>query len=371
MKKLLFITGSRGDFNKISDIIIYLSKNNLVSVLLVDMHNEKCFGSTGNIVREELKSYKNICVDSVGEKDTSKTLNYFGWLVWKLDKYYNSKNFDMTFVHGDRMSALAGAIVSNYHNVPVCHIEAGDVSGNIDECIRHSISKFSQRFLVTDDICRKRVLQLGEKEDSVYCIGNTSSFKSLSNWKETELCKALGKRYAILIYHPIYNKSPKENLDNFNYVVKSLKVFDGKILLIHCNNDPSGELIIKEYKDLKNNKQFVFRKNVDPKEFYSALENASFIIGNSSCGVCEAPFIGIPTIDVGERQNNRYCGKNLETFFHIKDMDNNCEKTIIKVMNMRKSDTIKSQQNSLNKNLKGVFTEKFFNVKTSKVFIDR
>lgn len=371
MRELLFISGSRADYNKISYIIKFLSKTNLVTVLLVDMHTDNNFGLTGRYVIDDLKNFSNISVDNFPNKETANSLPYFAWLTSSLFEYIKNHEFSMTFVHGDRLSALASAMASTYNNVPVCQIEAGDISGNIDESIRHSITKFSHKFLVTDEDCKNRVLQLGEREDSIFTVGMTSVFDNSIYEVESNVKKELGENYCICMYHPLCFTTEQKNLQNFKFIINSLKKFDGKILLIHCNNDPGGALIIKEYEKLRSNKQIVFRKNIPPDKFYSLLKNAKFIIGNSSCGICEAPYVGIPTIDIGIRQQGRAENKQLKSLIHV---DECSEKLGDIIKNMHSFKFEKTKTNSLNQfedNLEKIFNQKFFDVDMNKKFITR
>ncbi len=371
MKNLLFISGSRADYNKISILIKFLAKSNHITVLLVDLHNDKQYGYTGDLVHDDLKNYVNIEVKDIGDNDTTKTISYFSWLLNKLDTFMKENHFHMTFVHGDRLSALAGAMVSNYNNTPVCQIEAGDVSGNIDESIRHAITKFSHRFLVTDKICKKRVLQLGEEEKSIYIIGQTSVFSKGVKFVNSDLKKELGKNYCIFIYHPLFSVTNDENLKNFKYILNILSLYEGKTLLIQCNNDPNGDLIINEYKNLNKYKKIIFRKNIPPEKFYSLLKNAKFIIGNSSCGICEAPYLGVPTIDVGDRQHGRNDGKNIKSIFHVDECSKDLGEIIKYVVshNFDKGKTFTISE--FKKNLKIIFDDKFFDVDLNKKFIMR
>lgn len=371
MRNLLIISGSRADYNKISRIIKFLAKQHKITMLLVDMHNDNDYGYTGKYIFNDLNGFANVFVESIGDKQTSKTMNYFSWFISHLDKYLSTHNFDMTFVHGDRLSALAGSIVSSYHNIPVCQIEAGDVSGNIDESIRHAITKFAHRFLVTDEICKERVLQLGEKEDSIFTIGLTSVFETGMHMEESNLSKILGENYCILIYHPLFSKSSEENLSNFKFILSSLNVFKGKILLIHSNNDPKGDMIKKEYKNICQSKNIIFKENIPPEKYYYILQNSKFIIGNSSSGICEAPYLGVPTIDIGNRQQGRTIGKNIDTVFHVEDQSKELENLIKKVCAsiFKKKKTLSVAE--FEKRLERTFNDNFFNVNINKKFIMR
>ncbi|MBE5738131.1 MAG: UDP-N-acetylglucosamine 2-epimerase (hydrolyzing) [Clostridiales bacterium] len=371
MRNLLFVSGARADYNKLSKIINYLSKTNKITVLLVDMHNDKRFGDTGRVVIESVKDNPNISVDRIGRKDTRDTIKYYSWLTAKLDIYYKKKNYDMVFIHGDRMAAMAGAIVASYNNIPVCHIEAGDVSGSIDQNIRYAITKFSHRFLVTNEDAKDRVLQVGERDDSVFNIGNTSviGIDGKSGFSE-ELQQELGKNYAILMYHSVTTDTFENNRENFVFVTEAMKKFKGKVLLIESNNDKYYSSIQEIYETLPKDK-FIIKKNLKPDNFYSVLLGSKFLIGNSSAGICEAPYLGVYSINIGNRQSGRVYKEKCDTIFHLEEKSDKLVETIENVSSLKKPKSKIRTVEEFEKVLSKVFTDDFFNIEINKKFIMR
>lgn len=372
MRDLLFISGTRADYNKLTHIINFLSKNNNITILLVDMHNDRRFGDTGRVVIDSVKDNPNIRVERIGRKDSASTIKYYSWLTDKLEKYYSKRHFDMVFIHGDRMTAMASAIASSFNNIPICHIEAGDVSGSIDQNIRYAITKFSHRFLVTNADAAQRVIQVGEDEKSVFNIGNTSVIGI--NRKDTnlndEVENFLGDNYAILMYHSVTTDTFENNRVNFAFVVNAMKKFDGKVLLIESNNDKYYESIQELYDTLPKDK-FLIKKNLVPDHFYNALLGSKFLIGNSSAGICEAPYLGVYSIDIGDRQSGRAYKEKSDSIFHIEDRDEGLEELIAKVSKLKKPTHAIRSVKEFEKVLEGVFTEDFFNVDIEKKFIMR
>ena len=162
MKKILFITGTRADYGKIKMLMKKVDKNNKFKLYIfaTGMHTLSKYGSTWQEITRD--GFSNIYQFVNQQNDTKMDITLSNTILG-LSNYVNELKPDMIIVHGDRLEALAGAIVGAFNNIRVAHIEGGEVSGTIDESIRHSITKFSHIHLVSNEEARKRIIQLGEK----------------------------------------------------------------------------------------------------------------------------------------------------------------------------------------------------------------
>ena len=307
MKKIVFITGTRADYGKIKSILINLQKKKIyeVSLFVTGMHNLKTYGSTyDEIYKDKIKNitrFKNQNKNDAMDTVLSKTINGF-------KKYVNTKKPDLIIVHGDRVEALACAIVGAINNIKVGHIEGGEISGTIDGVLRHSISKLCNFHFVTNNSAKKRLIQIGEINSNIYTIGSPDvdlilrkDLPSLESVKRRYEIKF--SNYAIGIFHPVTNEmhNLKKEINIFvNSIIKSKKNF----ILIYPNNDTGTNIILDEYRRIKSNTVRIF-PSIRFEYYLSLLKNSNFIIGNSSSGIMEAPYYGIPTIDLGNRQLNR------------------------------------------------------------------
>ena len=307
MKKIVFITGTRADYGKIKSILINLQKKKIyeVSLFVTGMHNLKTYGSTyDEIYKDKIKNitrFKNQNKNDAMDVVLSKTINGF-------KKYVNTKKPDLIIVHGDRVEALACAIVGAINNIKVGHIEGGEISGTIDGVLRHSISKLCNFHFVTNNSAKKRLIQIGEINSNIYTIGSPDvdlilrkDLPSLESVKRRYEIKF--SNYAIGIFHPVTNEmhNLKKEINIFvNSIIKSKKNF----ILIYPNNDTGTNIILDEYRRIKSDTVRIF-PSIRFEYYLSLLKNSNFIIGNSSSGIMEAPYYGIPTIDLGNRQLNR------------------------------------------------------------------
>jgi UDP-N-acetylglucosamine 2-epimerase (hydrolysing) len=247
---------------------------------------------------------------------------------------------DLIVVHGDRVETLAGAIVGSLNNILVAHIEGGELSGTVDELIRHSVSKLSHIHFVSNIEAANRLVQMGELQSSIYTIGSPDIDIMFSNTLPElavakEYYQIQFEKYAIVMFHPVTTEENKmeEFINNF---VSALIQDDTNYVVIYPNNDLGSQQIIKKYKEFQGNSRFRVFPSLRFEYFLTFLKNAQFIIGNSSAGIREAPYYGIPIINIGTRQQNRALNSEIVNV----DYDINSIKTALKNIYLQKSKKI-------------------------------
>ncbi|KGR34547.1 UDP-N-acetylglucosamine 2-epimerase [Vibrio campbellii] len=314
MKKILFLTGTRADFGKLKSLIKTVESDQCFEahLFVTGMHMLAKYGMTAKEVEKAgfTSLYKYINQNNYDSMDVilSKTIH-------GLSDYVKEIKPDMIVVHGDRVEAMAGAIVGALNNILVGHIEGGEVSGTIDELIRHSVSKMSHLHFVSNEVAKKRLLQLGESEASIFVIGSPDlDIMTSSDLPSLDLVK---KRYeipfndySVFMYHPVTTEVDQlpEKISNS---VDALLESDENYVVIYPNNDHGSEVIINELMRLKGNKRFRIFPSVRFEYFLTLLKNANMMIGNSSAGVREMPFYGKVSINIGSRQDNRSTAKSI------------------------------------------------------------
>jgi UDP-N-acetylglucosamine 2-epimerase (hydrolysing) len=308
MKRILFLTGTRADFGKIKSLISILESQQEfeVFVFVTGMHLQKEYGYT--LIEIERCNFKNVHTFENHTHETTMDLT-LAKTIEGLSSYCKMVNPDMIVVHGDRVETLAGAIVGSLNNILVSHIEGGELSGTVDELIRHSVSKLSHIHFVSNEDAAKRLIQMGEMASSIYTIGSPDIDIMFSDDLPTI---AVAKEYyqipfddfAVVMFHPVTTEvsDMKEYADNF---VAALLKDHHNYIVIYPNNDLGSQYIIEDYKQLKENKRFRVFPSLRFEYFLTLLKHSQFIIGNSSAGIREAPYYGIPIINIGTRQQNR------------------------------------------------------------------
>ena len=250
--------------------------------------------------------------------------------------YIEGINPDLIVVHGDRVEAMGGAIVGSLNNILVAHVEGGEISGTIDELIRHSISNLAHIHLVTNNNAKTLLLQLGELENTIFVIGspdldlmNEENLPALTDVKE--YYDISYKKYAIAMFHPVTTEyhNIKKTIKKF---VDSLIESQLNYIVIYPNNDLGSREILEEYSRIQDNPRIKIFPSLRFEFFLALLKNAEFMIGNSSAGIREAPHFQVPSIDIGTRQNNRAYLNSIE---HCDYDTKNILETISKILNRK------------------------------------
>lgn len=308
MKKILFLTGTRADFGKIKSLIQTLEQQQdfEVFVFVTGMHLQELYGYT--LIEIERCNFKNVFTFKNHTHETTMDLT-LAKTIEGLSSYCKTINPDMIVVHGDRVETLAGAIVGSLNNILVAHIEGGEVSGTVDELIRHSVSKLSHVHFVSNKQAEKRVLQMGEVKESIFTIGSPDiDIMFSNNLPDLETVKKYYEipfnKFAIVMFHPVTTEIHAMQQYAINFVTALLED-DHNYVVIYPNNDLGSQFVLTAYEKLKEKPRFRIFPSLRFEYFLTLLKNSQFIIGNSSAGIREAPYYGIPIINIGTRQQNR------------------------------------------------------------------
>ncbi|ESU22184.1 neuC protein [Flavobacterium enshiense DK69] len=307
-KKILFLTGTRADFGKIKSLIQILETHPdfEVFVFVTGMHLQKEYGYT--LLEIERCGFSNVHTFENHTHETTMDLT-LAKTIEGLSLYVKECNPDMIIIHGDRVEALAGAIVGSLNNILVGHIEGGELSGTIDELIRHSTSKMSHVHFVSNGQARKRLEQMGELTESIFSIGSPDVDVMFSNTLPDlitvkDYYEIQFEQYAVVMFHPVTTEA-KFMEQYANDFVSALLEDDHNYVVIYPNNDLGSQAILKAYERLKGNPRFRVFPSLRFEYFLTLLKKSQFIIGNSSAGIREAPYYGLPIINIGTRQQNR------------------------------------------------------------------
>lgn len=340
VRKIVFLTGTRADFGKLKSLIKITqeSPGYEVHIFVTGMHMNSKYGKTVDEVYKagfnNIYQFINHQMVEHMDRTLAKTIDGFS-------HYINEIAPDLIVIHGDRVEALAGAIVGSMNNILVAHIEGGEISGTIDELIRHAVSKMSHVHFVANKTARKRLIQLGELPDSIFILGSPDlDLMNPGLLPDINIVRSYYnidfEEYGIVLYHPVTTeyKTVREQSRKFvNALIQSGRNY----IIIYPNNDLGSLEILTEYKIFENNEKYRIFPSVRFEYFLSLLKNARFIIGNSSAGIREAPYYDVPTIDIGSRQHNR---AKLPSIFHCSNETEDILTTINNAIAYEKKETV-------------------------------
>ena len=309
-KKVVFLTGTRADFGKLKSLVRICEQSELFEVHLfaTGMHLHQKYGRT---VDEIVKSgFGNIFqfINQTSEESMDLTL---AKTVEGLSNFCREYQPDLIVIHGDRVEALAGAIVGSLNNILVAHVEGGEVSGTIDELIRHAVSKLSHTHFVSNDTAQHRLIQMGENPENIFVIGSpdvdimlSDELPSLEQVFERYDIPFAAQDYGVLMFHPVTTEK-KHMRDYAQQLVDAVLASEENYVVIYPNNDIGSADILRAYEAFADHPRFRTFPSIRFEYFLVLLKHAKFMIGNSSAGVREAPYYGLPSINIGTRQQNR------------------------------------------------------------------
>lgn len=319
IKKIVAFTGIRSDYDLLSKFYREMYKDDQFELKLIvgGAHLSQQMGYTiQEIINDGIPILAKIesLLNSDSHSSRAKSLAILMQGAVDVIADYQP---DLIIVVGDREEVLAGATIGAYLNIPVAHFFGGDhtTGGHVDNPIRHATSKLANIHFVSNHFSKQRLLALGEEERSIFNIGSPS----LDKFKDTaiiDIYKKLGiqnnsKKYAMVVFHPEAGneKVSKEYLSNILQVLKEKNFFT---FIGYPNSDSGYSDIISVIEQYKNDSNFYIYKNLPRDVFINVFRNCSFLIGNSSMGIYEAPLLRKPVINVGNRQIGRFSADNVQ-----------------------------------------------------------
>jgi len=305
-RSILFVTGTRADFGKLEPLALAAREAGFaVSFLVTGMHMLQRYGLTkievhrvqGTTVHEFLNQREGDPQDLI----LAKSITGFSDILAELRP-------DLVVFHGDRIEALACALVCATNYIRSAHVEGGEVSGTIDEVFRHCNTKLAACHFVSSEAAARRVMVLGEPAEKIHVIGSPElDFHARASG--VALDEVLTRYtipfsdYGVALFHPVTSEAEtmgRQAADLFGALEESGRNF----VVIAPNNDPGSRDIFAVLNKLPG-ERFRLIPSMRFAHFSELMKNAACLVGNSSAGVREAPFLGIPSLDIGTRQTNR------------------------------------------------------------------
>lgn len=317
MKKIMIITGSRGEWGYIRPIMRLMQKRTDVTPVLVvtNMHLLESYGSSYKEIERDgfTIDYKvHMSLDGYNHYTQAKSLGIF---LNSLPDILDKEQPDWVLLAGDRGEQLMGAIAASYTYTPVAHIQAGELSGNIDGMTRHAIGKLVHMHFAANEDAAERLVKLGEESFRVFNVG-APQIDEMVQAKYTELSVlednlmiSLSEGYILGVMHPVTEEASKAG-EQAKIFIQALNEFDCPKIVILPNNDAGSNLVkdaIYEYRK----GVYHFYSNLKREDYLGLLKNAKCIVGNSSSGLLEAPTFQIPAVNIGRRQDMRFRGVNV------------------------------------------------------------
>ena len=328
IKKICVVVTARPSYSRIKTALTAIKNHPKLELQLV-IAGSALLGRYGNAVefieKDGFEIREKVFMVLEGENPTSMAKTT-GLGVMELANVFFKLQPDAVITIADRFETIATSIAASYQNIPLIHIQGGEVTGNIDEKVRHANTKLADLHLVASEEAKERVLKMGENPKMVFNTGCPSidlakeikqnpklGFNPLVkyggvgeqiNWKEG---------YLVVMQHPVtteYNSARKD-------VLKTLEaIYELEIPTfwfwpnVDAGSDGTSNGI-RSFREEHKPRNIHFFKNMEPNDFLKLLLNSKCLIGNSSVGIRECSYLGVPVVNIGSRQNSRQRGENV------------------------------------------------------------
>ena len=315
MKKVAVVTATRAEYGILRPLIMKLEAEPEIELqlLVTGTHLSEKYGNTQNeIEKDELPIYVKfpILEDGNTAYDVSCTIAN---AIREFADYFSHEHPDLLIVLGDRTEMLGICCAAMNERIPIAHLHGGELTeGAVDDCVRHALTKMSYLHFPASEEYRKRIIQLGENPDRVFNVGalGVENILKTSLFSYKEICESVGipqgKKYVVVTFHPV-TLEVGSAAGQVESLIKAMCQRDEYFYLItKANADVGGELVntrFEAYCQSVPNAKLV--ASLGMQRYLSAVKYSSFVLGNSSSGIIEAPALGVPTVNIGDRQKGR------------------------------------------------------------------
>ena len=330
MKRIGVFTGSRANYSSTKTIIRALHKDPDLEVISIvgGAATLQRYGAIDKLmVAEGLPKPAftfNMYIDGESHADMAKSC---GLGLMEMSTILANVEVDGLVVVGDRYDVMAPVIAAAYMNIPIIHTMGGEVTGTIDESIRHAITKFAHLHLVANEDARERVIKMGESPDNVRTVGcprmdivkEAVEDDALTNESFFKKYPGVGPKvdiddqFILASFHPVTTEGAevRQQVDD---LMAALGEMSMPTIMLWPNFDAGGSEVaksIRTYREKYNPKWLNLQTNFSVEDYSRLLNRTSCLVGNSSSGIREGAFIGTPVVNIGSRQNSRLCSANV------------------------------------------------------------
>jgi UDP-hydrolysing UDP-N-acetyl-D-glucosamine 2-epimerase len=327
-RKIAVVITARPSYSRVKSLLQALKEHPDLELQLIVAASALLdrYGSAVNYIEKDGFSIAAKVFNVLEGENLTAAAKTTGIGILELSSVFDNIRPDIVVTVADRFETMATAIAASYMNIPLAHIQGGEVTGNIDEKVRHSITKLADYHFVASESARVRVIKLGENATFVFNTGCPSidlaqevlqqgglAFDPYQKYGGVGRQPDLSKGYWVVMQHPVTNEYQDSRL-HIEETLKAVAKLDSACLWFWPNVDAGADGTstgIRSFREKNQLENVHFFKNMDGMDFLNLLQNSKGLIGNSSVGIRECAFMGVPVINIGSRQNRRDRGNNV------------------------------------------------------------
>lgn len=347
-RKICILTGKRGGFGALIPTMQLIEQDPDLdlSVIATDMHLNEKFGKTIEEVKQWVTKVYYVPMNQKDDRPINRT-KALAVCMKGISKVLNKLRPDIFLVLGDRGEVVAAVLAALHLGIPIAHIQGGDISGNIDEMMRHAVTKMSHIHFASTEKSAKRIKKLGEEDWRIHVVGDPHIDmivkKRYTNGKYVKKLYNIAEQdnFLITLVHP-ETIDPANSYINMNAVLKVIESQKIRTLVVYPCSDHGHQGIIDAIEEFSNSPMFSFHKNIEAVHFWGLMSEASALIGNSSAGLIEAPYFNLPVLNLGTRQSGR------ERWLNVIDSPfkkNSIRNVLVKVLSLQFRKSLENVKN--------------------------
>jgi GDP/UDP-N,N'-diacetylbacillosamine 2-epimerase (hydrolysing) len=325
VRTIAVITGSRGEWGYIRPVLRLIENDPGLDyrIITTNMHLLPAFGmSVHEIEKDGFHVDERLFMTFDGYTAATMTKS-LGCLLMELPTVLQRMQPDLILLAGDRGEQLMGAIAGQHLSIPVAHIQAGELSGNVDGVVRHAITKLAHIHFAANEEFAERVRRLGEHDFRIFITGAplvdelaTGAFTSEEDLREKYRLNQT-ERLILTVQHPLTEEEAQAG-DQVDETINAITEINWPTIFIYPNGDAGSEQIRSRLVKLKRPHIRLFR-NLPRQDYLGLMKMADVLVGNSSSGIMEAPSFGKPAVNIGRRQVGRPQAANVINTDNRKD----------------------------------------------------
>ncbi|MDN3676711.1 UDP-N-acetylglucosamine 2-epimerase [Flavobacterium paronense] len=327
-RKIAVVITARPSYSRVKTVLTAIKKHPELELQLIVAASALLdrYGSAVNYIEKDGFEIAAKVFNVLEGENLTAAAKTTGIGILELSTVFDNLRPDIVVTVADRFETMATAISASYMNIPLAHIQGGEVTGNIDEKVRHAITKLADYHFVASENARDRVIQLGENPAMVFNTGcpsidiakeilNTTSltFNPYEKYGGVGSQPNLDNGYLVVMQHPVTNEY-QDSRKHIEATLRAIQNSNKPTLWFWPNVDAGADGTssgIRSFREQYKMENVHFFKNMDGNDFLSLLHNSLCLVGNSSVGIRECSYLGVPTVNIGSRQNRRDRGKNV------------------------------------------------------------
>jgi GDP/UDP-N,N'-diacetylbacillosamine 2-epimerase (hydrolysing) len=316
-RHIAVLTGKRGGYGAMRPMLRALDDDPdlRLSLIVTDQHVNPAFGATVAEIERDFTVAAAVDMEqaSGAARDRARAL---GICATKMAEVLADLNPDILVLYGDRGEVLATAMVATNLGIPIAHLQGGDISGNVDEPMRHAVTKLSHLHFTSNTESAARVRALGEESWRVHVVGDNHVDPIVAgSYTDSPTVRRRydieeGARPIVVLYHPETSQK-RDGYQDMRCILDIVLARGMRTIIVYPCSDQGYEDIIKAIEEIRDCSSVSIHANIEAPDFHGLLTTAAVMVGNSSAGLIETPYIPLPAVNVGDRQKGRRHAENV------------------------------------------------------------